>query len=62
MKRDLKIPKVTFRVRIGDEVETDGGCAIGGQWINKTTDDFFKGKRVVSVSYTHLTLPTIRSV
>ena len=47
MKRDLKIPKVTFRVRIGDEVETDGGCAIGGQWINKTTDDFFKGKRVV---------------
>ena len=42
MKRDLQIPKVTFRVRTGDEVETDGGCAIGGQWINKTTDDFFK--------------------
>ena len=29
MKRDLKIPKVTFRTREGDEVETDGGCAIG---------------------------------
>ena len=28
MKRDLMIPKVTFRVRIGDEVETDGGCAL----------------------------------
>ena len=27
MKRDLKIPKVTFRIRVGDEVETDGGCA-----------------------------------
>ena len=49
MKRDLQIPKVTFRVRVGDEVETDGGCAIGGQWINKTTDDYFKGKRVVVV-------------
>ena len=60
MKRDLKIPKVTFRVRVGDEVETDGGCAIGGQWLNKTTDDFFKGKR--AVSYTHLTLPTKRIV
>ena len=41
MKRDLMIPKVTFRVRTGDEVETDGGCAIGGQWLNKTTEDFF---------------------
>ena len=47
MKRDLQIPKVTFRVRVGDEVETDGGCAIGGQWLNKTTDDYFSGKRVV---------------
>ncbi len=42
MKRDLMIPKVTFRVRTGDEVETDGGCAIGGQWVNKTTDDYLK--------------------
>ena len=43
MKRDLKIPKVTFRTREGDEVETDGGCAIGGQWVNKTTDAYFTG-------------------
>ena len=43
MIEGLKIPKVTFRTRIGDEVETDGGCAIGGQWLNKTTEDFFKG-------------------
>mgnify|MGYP003316584744 CR=1 FL=1 len=50
MKRDLKIPKVTFRTREGDEVETDGGCAIGGQWVNKTTDDYFKDKKVVVVS------------
>ena len=58
MKRDLKIPKVTFRIRVGDEVETDGGCGIGGQWLNKTTDDYFLGKRVVLFSlpciYTNL--------
>ena len=62
MKRDLKIPKVTFRVRIGDEVETDGGCAIGGQWINKTTDDFFKGKRVVLFSLPGAFTPTCSSL
>ena len=47
---NFKIPKVTFRTRVGDEVETDGGCAIGGQWMNKTTDDYFKNKRVVLFS------------
>ena len=30
MIKGMKIPKVTFRTRVGDEVETDGGCAIGG--------------------------------
>ena len=61
MKRDLKIPKVTFRVRVGDEVETDGGCAIGGQWVNKTTDDYFKGKRVVIFSLPGAFTPTCSS-
>ena len=64
MKRDLKIPKVTFRTREGDEVETDGGTVIGGQWVNKTTDDYFKVKRVVIFSllkciYTNLFKSTI---
>ena len=61
MKRDLKIPKVTFRTREGDEVETDGGCAIGGQWVNKTTDDYFKGKRVVIFSLPGAFTPTCSS-
>ena len=46
----MKIPKVTFRVRVGDEEPTDGVCAIGGEWKNMTTDDYFKGKRVVLFS------------
>ena len=62
MKRDLMIPKVTFRIRTGDEVETDGGCAIGGQWVNKTTDDFFKGKRVVLFSLPGAFTPTCSSL
>ena len=61
MMRDLKIPNVTFRTREGDEVETDGGCAIGGQWVNKTTDDYFKGKRVVIFSLPGAFTPTCSS-
>ena len=46
----FKIPKVTFRVRTGDEEPADGGCAIGGTWSNVTTDDYFANKRVVLFS------------
>ena len=54
----MKIPKVTFRVRVGDEEPTDGGCAIGGEWKNMTTDDYFKGKRVVLFSLPGAFTPT----
>ena len=57
----MKIPKVTFRVREGDEVETDGGCAIGGEWHNATTDSYFKGKRVVIFSLPGAFTPTCSS-
>ena len=58
MQKGFKIPKVTFRTRVGDEEPTDGGCAIGGQWLNKTTDDYFKGKRVVLFSLPGAFTPT----
>ena len=57
----MKIPKVTFRVRVGDEEPTDGSViAIGGEWKNMTTDDYFKGKRVVLFSLSAFT-PTCSS-
>ena len=61
MQEGFKIPKVTFRTRVGDEEPTDGGCAIGGQWENKTTDDYFKGKRVVLFSLPGAFTPTCSS-
>lgn len=61
MNEGFKIPSVTFRVRTGDEVETDGGCAIGGQWTNLTTDSIFKKKRVVLFSLPGAFTPTCSS-
>ena len=64
MNKDWIIPKVNFRVREGDE-DTDtglgGGCAIGGTWLTKTTDDFFKDKRVVLFSLPGAYTPTCSS-
>ena len=61
MIEGFKVPKVTFRIRTGDEVETDGGCAIGGEWHNATTDSYFKGKRVVIFSLPGAFTPTCSS-
>ena len=61
MIEGFKVPKVTFRIRTGDEVETDGGCAIGGEWHNATTDSYFKNKRVVIFSLPGAFTPTCSS-
>ena len=49
------VPSVTFRVRIRDE-------SVGGdnpfRWEDKTTDDYFKGKRVVVFSLPGAFTPT----
>ncbi|HHI69957.1 MAG TPA: peroxiredoxin [Rhodobacteraceae bacterium] len=44
MKAGVKLPRITFRTRVRDD-------SIGGdnpfRWEDRTTDDYFKGKRVV---------------
>ena len=49
------LPKIEFKVRQGDIAE-DGGVRELGDWFDKNTDDYFKGKRVVvcSVYLVHL--------
>ena len=48
-------------MRTGDAVETDDGCAIGGEWHNATTDSYFKDKRVVIFSLPGAFTPTCSS-
>ena len=40
---NFKIPQVNFKIREGDVVLEDGCSFDEGKWIEKTTDDFFKG-------------------
>ncbi len=55
MKAGDKLPQVDFQIRVRDE-------SIGGpnpfRWEKKTTDDFFKGKRVVLFSLPGAFTPT----
>ena len=40
----------TFKFRTGDTDEKGGCTFIGGSWVDKTTDELFKGKRIVLFS------------
>ena len=42
MKSGYRLNKVTFKMREGDTAKNSHECAIGGKWVDKTTDDFFK--------------------
>ena len=45
MKSGYKLNKVNFKIREGDKAGNTNECPIGGKWVDKSTDDFFKGKR-----------------
>tara|TARA_Y100000816_G_scaffold142338_1_gene100896 strand:- start:94 stop:642 length:549 start_codon:yes stop_codon:yes gene_type:complete len=61
MKTGFKLNKITFKLREGDKASKLTECSIGGKWIEKTTDDFFKGKRVVLFSLPGAFTPTCSS-
>ena len=52
------LPTITFMFREGDEATEDGGCAIGGEFVAKTTTDLFAGKRALVFSLPGAFTPT----
>ena len=57
----LRIPKVIFKTREGDSSNSPNECSIGGKWVDKSTDDYFKDKRVVIFSLPGAFTPTCSS-
>lgn len=55
------VPSVTFRHRIGDEEPSDGGCPIGGEWVDLTSEEIFKDKRVIVFALPGAFTPTCSS-
>ena len=55
-----KVPQTTFISREGD-VAPEGGCPIGGRFVEQTTDEIFGGKRVVVFALPGAWTPTCSS-
>ena len=54
----MEIKKHTFKFRTGDTDEKGGCTFIGGSWVDKSTDDLFKNKKVVLFSLPGAFTPT----
>ena len=61
MIKGFKIPNVLLKVREGDTSLSEDPCPIGGKWVDKTTDDYFKNKRVIIFSLPGAFTPTCSS-
>ena len=57
----MKIPEVTFKTRIGDNQNLGGGCSIGGEWKDVSTNDLFNNKKIVLFSLPGAYTPTCSS-
>ena len=57
----MKIPEITFKTRIGDNESLGGGCSIGGEWKDVSSNDLFKNKKVVLFSLPGAYTPTCSS-
>ena len=55
-----KVPVATFIGRDGD-IAPEGGCPIGGRFVEQTTDEVFGGKRVVVFALPGAWTPTCSS-
>ena len=58
MKEGVCVPKIAFQTRIGDSLPEAGGCPIGGDWKEVTTQDLFANKRVILFSLPGAFTPT----
>ncbi len=55
------IPNVVFKAREGDNLNLGGGCSIGGKWIDLSSNDLFKNKKIVLFSLPGAYTPTCSS-
>ena len=57
----MKVPYTTFKTRVGDNETLGGGCAIGGEWRDVTTEDLFTDKKIIVFSLPGAYTPTCSS-
>jgi len=57
----MKIPQVTFRIRVNDNQLVGGSCAIGGEWKDIISNDLFINKKTVLFSLPGAYTPTCSS-